>query len=72
MCQVHTGVYISLLAPGKTDYKKDDHVYITRSTLSLRIRTSDASQLEKKKQRKGKKRKKRIGKERKESEKGKE
>ena len=35
MCQVHTGAYVSLLAPGKTDYdrlplKKDYHVYITR------------------------------------------
>ena len=39
MCQVHTGAYVSLLAPGKTDYqvyslppKKDYHVYIARST----------------------------------------
>ena len=38
MCQVHTGAYVSLLAPGKTDYT-DCHprktttylVYITRS-----------------------------------------
>ena len=37
MCQVHTGAYVSLLAPGKTDYTrlppgKDYHVYIARST----------------------------------------
>ena len=37
MCQVHSGAYVSLLAPGKTDYnrlppRKDYHVYITRST----------------------------------------
>ena len=38
MCQVHTGAYVSLLAPGKTAYlyrlppKKDCHVYIARST----------------------------------------
>ena len=37
MCQVHTGAYVSLLVPGKTDFnrlppKKDYHVYIGRST----------------------------------------
>ena len=37
MCQVHTGAYVSLLAPGKPDYtachpRKDYHVYISRST----------------------------------------
>ena len=39
MSQVHTGAYVSLLAPAKTDYtryrlppKKDYHVYIVRST----------------------------------------
>ena len=38
MCRVHTGAYVSLLAPGKTDFmyrlppKKDYHVYIARST----------------------------------------
>ena len=41
MCQVHTGAYVSLLAPGKTDYtachpRKTTtyilHVYIARST----------------------------------------
>ena len=37
MCQVHTGAYVSLLAPGKTDYtashprKTTEYVYITRS-----------------------------------------
>ena len=35
MCQLHTGAYVSLLAPGETDYsvyrlppKKDYHVHI--------------------------------------------
>ena len=39
MCQVHTGAYVSLLAPGKTDYTACHpgkttryQVYITRST----------------------------------------
>ena len=38
MCQVHTGAYVSLLAPGKTDYtachprKTTTYVYIARST----------------------------------------
>ena len=37
MCQVHTGAYVLLLAPGKTDLnrlppKKDCHVHIARST----------------------------------------
>ena len=38
MCQVHTGAYVSLLPPGKTDStachprKKDYHVYIARGT----------------------------------------
>ena len=51
--------------------RKDYHVYIARTEyLSLRIRTSDASQLEKKN--KEKKRRERKGKKRKESEKGKE
>ena len=38
MCQIHTGAYVSLLAPGKTDYqicrlppKKGYHVYIAHS-----------------------------------------
>ena len=35
MCQVHTGAYVSLLVPRKTDYTachpKDYHVNITRS-----------------------------------------
>ena len=73
MCQVHTGAYVSLLAPGKTDYtalppKKD----------SLRIRTTDASHLDnrKKKQRKekikGKKEERRKGEKKKRKRKGKE
>ena len=36
MCQVHTGAYVSLLAPGKTNHyrlppEKDSHEYIARS-----------------------------------------
>ena len=38
MCQVHTGAYVSIFAPGKTDYiachprkTTSYHVYITRS-----------------------------------------
>ena len=64
MCQVHTGAYVSLPAPGKTDYiiplatqERLPRTYCTYY-LSLRIRTTPASQLEKKKQRKGKKMKK--------------
>ena len=53
MCQVRTGTYVSLLAPENTDCiachpEKDYHVYITRG-ISLRIRTSDSVQLEKRK-----------------------
>ena len=61
------GAYVSLLAPGKTDYtachprKTTTYIYYTQY-LSLRIRTTDASQLEKRnkeqirRERKGKKR----------------
>ena len=78
MCQVHTGAYIRLitrawenrlyrLLPEK-DYH---HVYITRSIHhSLRTRTTDASQLEKKK-RTNKKRKERNEKRRKRKKKAK-
>ena len=66
MCQVHTGAYVSLLAPEKTLYrlppKKDYHVYITHSTYHY----SYARQTRvnwKNKQRKDKKRKERKGKE---------
>ena len=51
MCQIHAGAYVSLLAPGRTDYT-DCHPRRTTTYilhvwyLSLRIRTSDASQLE--------------------------
>ena len=65
MCQVHTGAYVSLLAPGKTDCtacqpKKDYHVYICTYYLSLPICTTYASQLEKR----NKEKKEDIGKER--------
>ena len=51
MCQVYTGAYVPLLAPGKTDYtachpRRLPRTYHTQY-LSLRIRTTDASQLEK-------------------------
>ena len=54
MCQVHTGAYVSLLAPGKSGYiachprKTTTYIYIYiyyRWYLSLRIRTTDASEL---------------------------
>ena len=50
MCQVHTGAYVSLLALGKNDYTARHPRlprYIAGSFLSLRIRTTDASHLEK-------------------------
>ena len=54
MCQVYTGAYVSLFAPGKTDYiyrlpaEKDYHVCIARSTYHhAYIRMTDASQLKK-------------------------
>ena len=77
MCQVHTGAYVSLLAPGKTDYiplATQEPTYILHVVpITIRIRTTDASQLEKKKQRKAKKIKERKEKTRKrKNEKGKE
>ena len=87
MCQVHTGAYVSLLAPGNQLYialatrERLPRIYHTQY-LSLRIRTSDASQLEKRnikektrkerkeeknqRKRKGKKRKEKARKTRKE------
>ena len=70
MCQVHTGAYVSLLKPGKTDYTachqaRLPSIYYTWY-LSLRIRTSDASQLEERNkenirsERKGEERKEKI------------
>ena len=49
MCHVHTGAYVSLLAPGQTDYRYTAcHPRKTTTyNLLLRIRTTDASQLEK-------------------------
>ena len=65
MCQVHTGAFVSLLAPGKTDYTAcHPRKTTTYSNLSLRIRTTDASQLEKKNKenkRRNRKEKKRQG-----------
>ena len=82
MCQVHTGAYVSLLAPGKTDYiiplatqERLPRTYCT-SYLLITTHTHDRRKsIEKKKQRKRKKRirskgKKRQGSE--ENEKGKE
>ena len=50
MCQVHAGAYVSLLAPGKTDYTachpRLPRIYYTWY-LSLRIRTTNASKLAK-------------------------
>ena len=57
LCQVHTGAYFSLLAPRRTDStachprKTTTYIYCTKY-LSLHMRTTDASQSEKKKQRK--------------------
>ena len=52
MCQVHTGAYVSLLEPGKTDQTachpgKTTTQILRVVPINLRIRTSDASQLEK-------------------------
>ena len=52
MCQVHAGAYVSLLAPGKTDYtachpRKTTTYILHVGSIPLRIRTTDASQLEK-------------------------
>ena len=78
MCQVHTGAYVSLLAPGKTDHtachprKTTTYILHVVPITAHTIRTTDASQLEKKKQRKEKKVKERKEKTRKrKNEKGK-
>ena len=64
MCQVHTGAYVSLLAPGKTDYiyrlppKEDYHVYIARSTYHYAYaRQTQRKSIGRKKQRREKKNK---------------
>ena len=49
MCQVHTGAYVSLLAPGKTDYTachpRKTTTYILHVVYIItHIRTTDASQ----------------------------
>ena len=66
MCQVHTGAYVPLLAPGKTDFrlppKKDYHVYIARSTYHYAY--ARQTPVNWKKQRKEKKIKERKGKKR--------
>ena len=53
MCQVHTGAYVSLIAPGKTGYnntacqrRKLPRIYCMEYP-ALRIRTADQSHLEK-------------------------
>ena len=64
MCQVHTATFVALLATANTDYtachpkKRLPRIYYMWY-LSLRIRTSDASQLEKRKKKKRQTRKKR-------------
>ena len=78
MCQVHTGAYVSLLAPGKTNYvykyrlppKKDYHVHITCSTYDYAYaRQAQVNWKEGTKIRKEEKGKERKGKERKGKEK---
>ena len=70
MCQVHTGANVSLLTPGEIDHtachprKTTRTTYITPSIVSLRIRSTDESQSEKRN--KEKKTRYRKGKERKE------
>ena len=62
MCQVHTGAYVSLLAPEKTDYtsllpREDYHVYITRSAYHYAHARQTKVNRKKTKKRKEKKRK---------------
>ena len=78
MCQVHTGAYVSLVAPGKTDYNTACHprrIPRTRYILHVVPITTHTharrKSIGKKKQRKYKKITKRKAKKRKESEKGK-
>ena len=73
MCQVHTGAYVSLLAPGKTDYtachprKTTTYIlHVVPTTTNTHVRRK---RIGKKKQRKDKKRKERKIEKRKESEK---
>ena len=60
MCQVHTGTYVALLAPEKTRLHRLPHPEKTTTYtlhvlyLSRRIRTSDESQLEKRRKEKNK------------------
>ena len=61
MCQVHTGAYVSLLAPGTTDYTTCYqggyyHVHITRSTHHYAYTRQTQVSRKKMKQRKEKKR----------------
>ena len=77
MCQVHTGAYVSLLAPTKTDYTachpRKTTTYILHVVVPITMHTHVRHRsIGKKKQRKGKKRKERKGKKRRESAKGKE
>ena len=59
MCQVHTGAYVSLLVPGKNDYiachPRKTVSYIFHVVPNATLRTSDASQLEKRNKEKKKK-----------------
>ena len=70
MCQVHTGAYVSLLAPGKIDYtachpgKTTAYIlHVVSTTTHTHIRRKSIG---KNKQRKEEKRKERKGKKRKE------
>ena len=69
MCQVHTGAYVSLLAPGETDYTachpRKTTTYIL-NVVSITTHTHDRRKsIGKKKRRKEKKRKEREDKRRK-------
>ena len=69
MCQVHIGAYVSLLAPGKTDYtachpRKTTYIlHVVPITTHTHVRRKSVGT---KRQRKDKKRQERKGKERKE------
>ena len=76
MDQVHTGTYVSLLAPEiltepLATQERLPRIHYTKY-LSLRIRTSDSSQLEKSKKKKRKERKEKKEKKEKKRKKGKE
>ena len=75
MCQVHTGAYVSLVAPGKTNIpgryrvppRKDHHVYISRINSTYHYAYARLTQVNwKKKQKENKKRKERKGEKREE------